>query len=247
MLLLRNRLANNRLFFTWMRYTGMKQRVTSHETDEPQDYGKKTDLMNPDLLKSKFYDPFQHDPQNMDYQEDIRMLTREEYPDEIDYSDIAESIYYTIFKTEIVWTVCFFAGWAAFEPDHIIHYPWEKGPLSPLFRGEHALRRYPTGEERCIACKLCEAACPAFAIVIETEPRHDEARRTTKYDIDMTKCIFCGFWQEACPVDAIVEGPNYEYSSHHHEELLYDKVKLLANGDKWEPQLARNLEMRVKK
>merc|ERR1719469_1798161 len=80
-----------------------------------------------------------------------------------------------------------------FDPDHVLHYPWEKGPLSPMFRGEHALRRYPTGEERCIACKLCEAACPAFAIVIESEPRPDGSRRTTKYDIDMTKCIFCGF------------------------------------------------------
>ena len=154
MLLSRAQLMRNRLFFTCMRNTGMKQRITSHETDEPQDFGKRTDLINPELLKSKFYDPFQHDPQNMDYQEDIRMIEREMYPEQIDYSDIAESVYYTIFKTEIVWTVAFFAGWAAFEPDHIIHYPWEKGPLSPLFRGEHALRRYPTGEERCIACKL---------------------------------------------------------------------------------------------
>src|SRR5664279_3209351 len=85
------------------------------------------------------------------------------------------------------------------------NYAWEKGPISPKFRGEHALRRYPTGEERCIACKLCEAACPAFAIVIESEPRPDGSRRTTKYDLDLTKCIFCGFCQEACPVDAIVE------------------------------------------
>lgn len=92
-----------------------------------------------------------------------------------------------------------------FKEPATINYPFEKGPLSPRFRGEHALRRYPTGEERCIACKLCEAICPAQAITIEAEPRADGSRRTTRYDIDMTKCIFCGFCQEACPVDAIVE------------------------------------------
>ena len=137
--------------------------------------------------------------------------------------------------TELTWPPMFFGIWSAFEPDHILHCPWEKGPLSPMFRGEHALRRYPTGEERCIACKLCEATCPAFAIKIESEPRPDGSRRTTKYDIDMTKCIFCGFCQEACPVDAIVEGPNFEYATFLHEELLYDKKKLIENGDKWEP------------
>ena len=93
-----------------------------------------------------------------------------------------------------------------------INYPYEKGPLSPRFRGEHALRRYPNGEERCIACKLCEAICPAQAITIEAEPRDDGSRRTTRYDIDMTKCIYCGLCQEACPVDAIVEGPNFEFA-----------------------------------
>ncbi|KAJ3109664.1 NADH dehydrogenase Fe-S protein subunit 8 ndufs8 [Phlyctochytrium planicorne] len=129
-----------------------------------------------------------------------------------------------------------------FRPPYTIMYPFEKGPLSPRFRGEHALRRYPTGEERCISCKLCEAICPAQAITIESEPREDGARRTTRYDIDMTKCIYCGLCQEACPVDAIVEGPNFEYATETHEELLYNKEKLLANGDKWEPEIARNLQ-----
>merc|ERR1712149_83962 len=124
-----------------------------------------------------------------------------------------------------------------------LNYPFEKGPLSPRFRGEHALRRYPTGEERCIACKLCEAACPAQAITIEAEERADGSRRTTRYDIDMTKCIYCGFCMEACPVDAIVEGPNFEYSTETHEELLYNKEKLLMNGDKWEPEIAANIQM----
>jgi len=122
-----------------------------------------------------------------------------------------------------------------------INYPFEKGPLSPRFRGEHALRRYPSGEERCIACKLCEAICPAQAITIEAAPRPDGSRRTTRYDIDMTKCIYCGFCQEACPVDAIVETPNFEYATQTHEELLYNKEKLLANGDRWEPAIAANL------
>lgn len=129
----------------------------------------------------------------------------------------------------------------AFRPKVTINYPFEKGPLSPRFRGEHVLRRYPSGEERCIACKLCEAVCPAQAITIESDMRADGSRRTTRYDIDMTKCIYCGFCQEACPVDAIVLGPNLEFATESHEELLYDKEKLLANGDKWEVAVSRNL------
>ncbi|KAF7504724.1 hypothetical protein GJ744_001793 [Endocarpon pusillum] len=125
-----------------------------------------------------------------------------------------------------------------FRPPYTIYYPFEKGPISPRFRGEHALRRYPSGEERCIACKLCEVICPAQAITIEAEEREDGSRRTTRYDLDMTKCIYCGFCQESCPVDAIVEGPNAEYAMETREELLYNKEKLLSNGDKWEPELA---------
>ena len=127
------------------------------------------------------------------------------------------------------------------RPTVTLNYPYEKGPLSPRFRGEHALRRYSNGEERCIACKLCEAICPAQAITIEAEPRADGSRRTTRYDIDMVKCIYCGFCQEACPVDAIVEGPNFEFATETREELLYDKDRLLANGDRWEAEIAANL------
>ena len=126
-----------------------------------------------------------------------------------------------------------------FKPKATINYPFEKSPVSPRFRGEHALRRYPNGEERCIACKLCEAICPAQAITIEAGPRrNDGTRRTVRYDIDMVKCIYCGFCQEACPVDAIVEGPNFEFATETREELYYDKEKLLANGDRWERDIA---------
>ena len=129
-----------------------------------------------------------------------------------------------------------------FKPRVTINYPHEKAPLSSRFRGEHALRRYANGEERCIACKLCEAVCPAQAITIEAEPRADGSRRTTRYDIDMTKCIYCGLCQEACPVDAIVEGPNFEFATETRAELMYNKAKLLDNGDRWEPLIAANLE-----
>ena len=129
-----------------------------------------------------------------------------------------------------------------FKKKVTINYPYVKNPISSRFRGEHALRRYPNGEERCIACKLCEAVCPAQAIVIEAEPRPDGSRRTTRYDIDMTKCFYCGFCQEACPVDAIVEGPNFEFSTETRQELFYDKDRLLANGDRWEDEISRNLQ-----
>jgi NADH-quinone oxidoreductase subunit I len=148
----------------------------------------------------------------------------------------------TIFLSELVQGMWLTLKYM-FKPPVTLNYPYEKGPLSPRFRGEHALRRYPNGEERCIACKLCEAICPALAITIEAEPREDGSRRTTRYDIDMTKCIYCGLCQEACPVDAIVEGPNLEYATETREELFYDKEKLLANGDRWEPALAQNLAL----
>ena len=131
-----------------------------------------------------------------------------------------------------------------FSKKKTLDYPFERGPLSPRFRGEHALRRYPNGEERCIACKLCEAICPAQAITIEAGPRrNDGTRRTTRYDIDMVKCIYCGLCQEACPVDAIVEGPNFEFATETREELYYNKEKLLDNGDRWEREIARNLAL----
>jgi NADH-quinone oxidoreductase subunit I len=130
-----------------------------------------------------------------------------------------------------------------FKPKVTLNYPYERVALSPRFKGEHALRRYPNGEERCIACKLCEAVCPAQAITIEAEPREDGSRRTTRYDIDMTKCIYCGLCEEACPVDAIVEGPNLEFAAETREELIYHKEKLLDNGDRWEPILAERLRL----
>jgi NADH-quinone oxidoreductase subunit I len=119
-----------------------------------------------------------------------------------------------------------------------IQYPEEKTPLSPRFRGLHALRRYPNGEERCIACKLCEAVCPALAITIESEQRADGTRRTTRYDIDLTKCIFCGFCEESCPVDSIVETDIFEYHGEKRGDLYYTKPMLLAVGDRHEKQIA---------
>jgi NADH-quinone oxidoreductase subunit I len=123
-----------------------------------------------------------------------------------------------------------------------VQFPEEKTPQSPRFRGLHALRRYPNGEERCIACKLCEAICPAMAITIESEQRDDGTRRTSRYDIDLTKCIFCGFCEEACPVDAIVETRIFEYHGEVRGDLYYTKQMLLAVGDRNEAQIAKDRE-----
>ncbi len=127
-----------------------------------------------------------------------------------------------------------------FRPNFTINYPEEKTPKSPRFRGLHALRRYPNGEERCIACKLCEAVCPAVAITIESELRDDGSRRTTLYEIDLFKCIFCGFCEESCPVDAIVETDFLEYHFESPQEAILTKEKLLAIGDRFETQIAEN-------
>lgn len=148
----------------------------------------------------------------------------------------------TIFLVEFI-----IASWMGikeiFKTKKTINYPYEKGSLSPRYRGEHALRRYSSGEERCIACKLCEAVCPAQAITIESTERDDGSRKTTRYDIDMLKCIYCGLCQESCPVDAIVQGPNFEFATETREELYYNKEKLLDNGDRWEEVLAKNIRL----
>jgi len=140
----------------------------------------------------------------------------------------------------------FFATGFLFKKKVTIAYPFQKSKISSRFRGEHALRRYKNGEERCIACKLCEVICPAKAITIEAEEREDGVRKTTKYDIDMTKCIYCGLCQEACPVDAIVETPNFDFAKETREELMYDKDKLLQNGDIWESLILQNINEKNK-
>ena len=147
-------------------------------------------------------------------------------------------------KTWLLWELVMglaLTGRYLFKKKITVQYPEERTPLSPRFRGLHALRRYDNGEERCIACKLCEVTCPALAITIESEERADGSRRTTRYDIDMTKCIFCGFCTEACPVDAIVETQEFEYASETREALYYNKDMLLEVGKRYEPQIARNL------
>ena len=146
-----------------------------------------------------------------------------------------------IFLVDFV-TALFIAIKQIFKAKKTINYPFEKGKISPRFRGEHALRRYPNGEERCSACKLCEAVCPAQAITIESALKPDGSRKTTRYDIDMVKCIYCGLCEESCPVDAIVQGPNFEFSTETREELYYNKEKLLENGDRWESILAANIK-----
>ncbi|MBF0218455.1 MAG: NADH-quinone oxidoreductase subunit NuoI [Gammaproteobacteria bacterium] len=133
-----------------------------------------------------------------------------------------------------------------FKRKFTVQYPEERAPISPRFRGLHAQRRYPNGEERCIACKLCEVVCPAMAITIESEQRADGSRRTTRYDIDLAKCIFCGFCEEACPVDAIVETRIYEYHAESRGELLMTKERLLAVGDKHEAQIAADREIEAR-
>jgi len=128
-----------------------------------------------------------------------------------------------------------------FKKKITVEYPEERTPLSPRFRGLHALRRYDDGEERCIACKLCEAVCPALAILIESEERDDGSRRTTRYDIDLTKCIFCGLCQEACPVDAIVETQEFEYATENRANLYYTKEMLLDVGERYKSQISANI------
>ena len=145
------------------------------------------------------------------------------------------------FKSFMLWELLLglrLTGRYLFRKKFTVQYPEEKAPQSPRFRGLHALRRYPNGEERCIACKLCEAVCPALAITIDSHQREDGTRRTTRYDIDLTKCIFCGFCEESCPVDSIVETRIYEYHGEKRGDLLMTKEKLLAIGDKVEEQIA---------
>ena len=145
------------------------------------------------------------------------------------------------FKSFILWELLrglALTGRYFFAKKITVLYPEEKTPQSNRFRGLHALRRYPNGEERCIACKLCEAVCPALAITIEAEQRDDGSRRTTRYDIDLFKCIYCGFCEEACPVDAIVETRKYEYHFEKRGENIFTKEMLLAHGDKSEKQIA---------
>ena len=150
------------------------------------------------------------------------------------------------FKSFMLWELLLgmrLTGRYLFSKKITVQFPEERTPQSPRFRGLHALRRYPNGEERCIACKLCEAVCPALAITIESEQRPDGTRRTTRYDIDLFKCIFCGFCAEACPVDAIVETRIFEYHGESQSDLYYTKPMLLANGDRYEAQIAADREL----
>ena len=143
------------------------------------------------------------------------------------------SLFLTEFVKGLALTLRYF-----FKPKLTLNYPHEKNPISPRYRGEHALRRYPNGEERCIACKLCEAVCPALAITIDSDQREDGSRRTTRYDIDLFKCIFCGFCEESCPVDSIVETHIHEYHFENRGENVVTKPQLLAIGDRLEAEIA---------
>ena len=157
----------------------------------------------------------------------------------------AKDYFGSLFLTELVKGMAL-TGRHFFQRKITVQFPEEKTPLSNRFRGLHALRRYPNGEERCIACKLCEAICPAMAITIESDQRDDGSRRTTRYDIDLTKCIFCGFCEEACPVDAIVETRIFEYHGEQRGDLYYTKQMLLAVGDRNEAQIAADREQDAK-
>ena len=149
--------------------------------------------------------------------------------------DVSKTFLLTELRKGLMLTLKYF-----FAPKITVQFPEEKTPQSSRFRGLHALRRYPNGEERCIACKLCEAVCPALAITIESEQREDGTRRTSRYDIDLTKCIFCGFCEESCPVDSIVETRVFEYHGEQRGDLVYTKEMLLAIGDRYEDQIARD-------
>jgi NADH-quinone oxidoreductase subunit I len=155
--------------------------------------------------------------------------------------DLVKSLFLTELLKGMVLTGRYF-----FARKITVQYPDEKTPQGFRFRGLHALRRYPNGEERCISCKLCEAVCPALAITIEGAAREDGSRRTTRYDIDLTKCIFCGFCEEACPVDAIVETRVFEYHGETRGDLYYTKQMLLANGDRYEAQIAADRALDAK-
>ena len=151
---------------------------------------------------------------------------------------------YHFFKSFFLWELLLglkLTGRYLFAKKITVQYPEEKTPQSPRFRGLHALRRYPNGEERCIGCKLCEAVCPALAITIETEPRDDGTRRTTRYDIDLFKCIYCGFCEESCPVDSIVETRIFDYHFENRSDGIMNKGKLLAMGEQYEAQIAADL------
>ena len=153
-----------------------------------------------------------------------------------------KEVFNSLFLREL-WKGLAVTGRHTFARKITVQYPEEKTPQGVRFRGLHALRRYPNGEERCIACKLCEAICPAMAISIESAERDDGSRRTTRYDIDLNKCIFCGFCEEACPVDAIVETRVFEYHGESQSDLYYTKSMLLANGDQYEAQIAADREL----